>query len=280
MSASTNETISQVNRLVDCLFAPEDIVRLDHVSSNIPRGVRAGELADTIDFSQNDGLNTYSGVHPRQAMGGQLSKRVSCHRCLFAVFIEKTIDQVHDILAGTALPEPTLVIGCGNRIHTFWRLDNSASDPNGWLFGTRGIATKLGSERGTDDPFYDILLPGQIEKETGDKCEIIDSDPLRRYPLKRFYDKSERDNFVEQAADDSDDDLGFDEDLEFDEYANIPDLQCRDPLITWQGVLFDGHNQLGRRNITKFQRIELAKRLMPQIKAWASANKGQRTDLH
>jgi len=77
---------------------------------------------------------------------------------------------------------------------------------------------------------------------------------------------------------------------------------CRDPLVTWQGVILDGHtryeicrrhnlefqtvpkltietreqakvwiilNQLGRRNLEPFQRIELARQLKPSIAAKA-----------
>ncbi len=91
-----------------------------------------------------------------------------------------------------------------------------------------------------------------------------------------------------------------------DEYkqleANLIADGCRDPLVTWQGVLLDGHNrleicnrlsleyqtvpkltienradakewiitnQLGRRNLQPFQRAELALKLKPSIEAAA-----------
>lgn len=94
--------------------------------------------------------------------------------------------------------------------------------------------------------------------------------------------------------------------------ANILQEGVRDALVTWNGVLIDGHNryaicqkhaltfptvqrdfesrddalmwiirnQLGRRNITAFMRGELALQLKPLIAAKAKANQGQRTDLH
>ena len=83
--------------------------------------------------------------------------------------------------------------------------------------------------------------------------------------------------------------------------ANIEHDGCRDPLVTWEGVLLDGHhryalcedlgkpfktverpcanrdearawiirNQLGRRNLTPYQRCELALKLEPLIAAQA-----------
>ncbi len=101
-----------------------------------------------------------------------------------------------------------------------------------------------------------------------------------------------------------------------DEYkqleANLIADGCRDPLVTWQGVLLDGHNrleichrlgieyqvvpklsinnrteakdwiitnQLGRRNLQPFQRAELALKLKPSIEAAAKEKQGTRTDL-
>lgn len=86
---------------------------------------------------------------------------------------------------------------------------------------------------------------------------------------------------------------------------------CRDALVTWNGVLIDGHNryeickrngipykvkeisladrnaakiwiiknQLGRRNLPPATRILLAKKLEPQIKAQAKERQGTRTDI-
>lgn len=86
---------------------------------------------------------------------------------------------------------------------------------------------------------------------------------------------------------------------------------CRDPLVTWNGVLLDGHNridicrrldlpfrivavdlpdrgaailwiirnQLGRRNLAAFQRAELALRMESIIAEKARENQGTRTDI-
>jgi len=94
--------------------------------------------------------------------------------------------------------------------------------------------------------------------------------------------------------------------------ANIVADGCRDPLVTWNGILLDGHNrheicarlglpfatsaieladrneaiewiirnQFGRRNLVPFVRAELAMRLEPIIVARAKANQGKRTDLN
>src|SRR5262245_14104073 len=88
--------------------------------------------------------------------------------------------------------------------------------------------------------------------------------------------------------------------------------RATDPLALWGDVLLDGHNRLdictkhrlpftttqvrlanrtearewivrrqfGRRNLTPFQRIELALKLAPLIAAQAKANQGRRTDIH
>ena len=88
--------------------------------------------------------------------------------------------------------------------------------------------------------------------------------------------------------------------------------RAMDPLVLWGDVLLDGHNrfdictkhrlpftttqvrlanrrdakawivrrQFGRRNLTPFQRIELALKLAPLIAAQAKANQGRRTDIH
>lgn len=86
---------------------------------------------------------------------------------------------------------------------------------------------------------------------------------------------------------------------------------CRDPLVIWRGVLIDGHNrfsicqknsvsfgtvsmdfesrdavkiwilknQFGRRNLTDYQRTELALLLKPLIEEQARAHQGERTDI-
>jgi DNA modification methylase len=94
---------------------------------------------------------------------------------------------------------------------------------------------------------------------------------------------------------------------------SIKEEGCREPLVVWQGedILLDGHvryevctrhnipfdvvykelpsrddakafiitNQLGRRNLSYFQRAELALQLESIFKAQAAANRGRRTDL-
>jgi DNA-binding XRE family transcriptional regulator len=100
-----------------------------------------------------------------------------------------------------------------------------------------------------------------------------------------------------------------------EEYAqlesNLKAEGCRDPLVTWEGILIDGHNrfeictkhgigfekinkrltdrseaiewiirnQFGRRNLDAYQRTRLALRLEEAIAARAKANSGHRTDL-
>ena len=94
-----------------------------------------------------------------------------------------------------------------------------------------------------------------------------------------------------------------------DEYqqleANIIADGCRDALVTWNGILIDGHNryricqendipfatiskdfpdreaviewiirnQFGRRNLTPFQRAELALKLKPVVEKKAEADR-------
>ena len=94
--------------------------------------------------------------------------------------------------------------------------------------------------------------------------------------------------------------------------ANIIADGCRDALITWDGILIDGHNryrvcqennisfrtevkefpdrqeviewiirnQFGRRNLTPFQRAELALRLKPVVEKKAKERQGARNDLN
>lgn len=86
---------------------------------------------------------------------------------------------------------------------------------------------------------------------------------------------------------------------------------CRDPLVVWRDILVDGHNrykictennipykitshkfkdrgevitwiisnQMGRRNLTPFQRSELVIRLKPILKEKAKDRQGERTDI-
>jgi len=86
---------------------------------------------------------------------------------------------------------------------------------------------------------------------------------------------------------------------------------CRDALVVWDDIIIDGHNryeicqhhnlpyetapmdfeskadakiwivtnQLGRRNLTPFIRVELAKLIEPEIKEKARENQGTRTDI-
>jgi 16S rRNA G966 N2-methylase RsmD len=94
--------------------------------------------------------------------------------------------------------------------------------------------------------------------------------------------------------------------------ANLVRDGCRDPLVVWDGLLLDGHNryeicqrnglsfqtfaldaidtrddakawvirnQFGRRNLTPYQRAELALVLKPLIAEKARARQGTRTDL-
>ncbi len=93
--------------------------------------------------------------------------------------------------------------------------------------------------------------------------------------------------------------------------ANIIADGCRDALVVWDGKLLDGHNryrictehdigfdtiekecaskrdaeiwiinnQFGRRNLTNFQRAELALKLKPRLAAEAKKTQGMRTDL-
>lgn len=93
--------------------------------------------------------------------------------------------------------------------------------------------------------------------------------------------------------------------------ANIAEHGCRDPLVTWRGVLLDGHNryeictrlgvsfdtveidlpdreavkiwiidnQRGRRNLTKHAWLDLGFKRAELLKPKAEANKGARTDL-
>ena len=93
--------------------------------------------------------------------------------------------------------------------------------------------------------------------------------------------------------------------------ANLLRDGCRDPLVTWRGLLLDGHNRLaickehglkfstaeiavktrdeakawvicnqfGRRNLSNYQRAELALALEPLIAARAKERQGTRTDL-
>ena len=94
--------------------------------------------------------------------------------------------------------------------------------------------------------------------------------------------------------------------------ANIIADGCRDALITWEGILIDGHNryricqesnipfrteakefpdrqaivewiirnQFGRRNLTPFQRAELALKLKPAVEKKAKERQGARNDLN
>ena len=94
--------------------------------------------------------------------------------------------------------------------------------------------------------------------------------------------------------------------------ANLKKDGCRDPLVTWQGIIVDGHNrfeictrhgigfeqirkhfadrseaiewiirnQFGRRNLSAFQRTELALRLEESIRARAKANMLKGTNQH
>lgn len=93
--------------------------------------------------------------------------------------------------------------------------------------------------------------------------------------------------------------------------ANLVADGCRDPLVVWGEILIDGHNryeictrlglvfktvamdfesredvlfwmcqnQLGRRNLTDYQRGALALRMKPVIEARAKAQQGERTDI-
>jgi DNA-binding XRE family transcriptional regulator len=93
--------------------------------------------------------------------------------------------------------------------------------------------------------------------------------------------------------------------------SNLKAEGCRDPLVTWNGAIIDGHNrfeictvhgisfekiakrfeerseviewiirnQFGRRNLDNYQRTKLALRLEEAIAARAKANSGHRTDL-
>lgn len=92
---------------------------------------------------------------------------------------------------------------------------------------------------------------------------------------------------------------------------SIKEEGCRDAIVTWQGVIVDGHNryeicqkhgidfttiekdftndseakewiiynQLSRRNITAYVRAELILKLKPVIAERARENQGMRTDL-
>jgi phage N-6-adenine-methyltransferase len=92
---------------------------------------------------------------------------------------------------------------------------------------------------------------------------------------------------------------------------NIKTDGCRDPLVTWNGVLIDGHNrfeicrrlgiefdtkeidlpsrndaiiwiiknQFGRRNLPDYERAKLALRLKPAIAERAREKQGERTDI-
>jgi ParB family chromosome partitioning protein len=92
--------------------------------------------------------------------------------------------------------------------------------------------------------------------------------------------------------------------------ANIVADGCRDPLVVWGGVLIDGHNryeictrlglvfdvvpkefidrdaarlwicknQLGRRNLTDFQRVELALAMKPIVQAKAAEQQARKPD--
>lgn len=94
--------------------------------------------------------------------------------------------------------------------------------------------------------------------------------------------------------------------------ASIHEHGCRDPLVLWRGVLLDGHhrlricresfipftvvtidlpdrdaaiqwivrNQLGRRNLTAFARIQLVAHLEEPLRRKASARQGHRTDIY
>jgi N6-adenosine-specific RNA methylase IME4 len=93
--------------------------------------------------------------------------------------------------------------------------------------------------------------------------------------------------------------------------ASLQKEGCRDSLVTWDGILLDGHNrfslcqkhdvpfssvalklpdrnaakiwivrnQFGRRNLTPYQRCELALELEPLLAAEAKERQGTRTDL-
>lgn len=103
--------------------------------------------------------------------------------------------------------------------------------------------------------------------------------------------------------------------LSTEEYAqlesNLKAEGCRDPLVTWNGIIIDGHNrheictrngigfqtvtkefaergeviewiirnQFGRRNLDAYQRTKLALRLEEAIAARAKANHGARRDI-
>ena len=190
MTNEQREIIEQAKIFVDCLFEPDDILRTKIVpSNNTCRGITVSELIELIkkeDFLPNDPeSNRYCGINPRQAKGGNNSTLVACNHSLFAAFEAKTEYSVRSILEEANFPGPTMITACGDQIHVFWRLESSIYESDDWVQSQKEIASKLGTEEGSEELCYEMPFPGQHNK-SGEQCEIIKSDAKCCYRLDRL----------------------------------------------------------------------------------------------
>lgn len=181
------DTAEQIQKFVECIYDPQDIVEIRFLPSGASDWVKAAALPEAalrLTKANGSGSHIHIGLNPRKQAGGRSAETVALARVLWADCDDTTVEAVQFRLRETSLPSPTLTITSGHGVHLYWRLETPITDLAAWEQYQRDLAALLGSDPAIHDPPRLTRLPGFVNhKEPAAECSIVEAVPERVYPL-------------------------------------------------------------------------------------------------
>lgn len=190
--------LAQVRRFVECVYDPDDTVelRLVHGGRTMYSEVVASDLttpetvARLADYNRR-GYGIYSGSDPRRLCATSHNGwgRI-CFPCLYVDADKIPLAVLLQRVALAALPEPTLAVASGrvDGWHLWWRLQEPIISSYKWQRHQWGLIQTLDTDWIAQTPPFVLRVPGFANEKYPHQppCEIVESDPSRRYPVGRF----------------------------------------------------------------------------------------------
>lgn len=176
-------------RFLACLFDPADLVEVRLIPQRrtlFRRADRLTELDHELQDANMAGQHVYIGVNPRRRQGGK-RQDVAVARCLFADLDKMTTAAGLRRIADAGLPTPTCAVSSGHGLHAYWRLSQPIKDLQKWTKAQKHLISALGSDPVIHDPPRIMRLPTFTNhKLPVAECNVIDTDPQRRYELRQI----------------------------------------------------------------------------------------------
>ncbi len=130
-------------------------------------------------------LNIYASANPRIATGCSTNDDVMLARSLFVDLDKTTLVEAMEKLAGTGMPQPTMIVVSGHGVHLYWRLLEPITILKRWTALQKRLIQLFGSDQAIHDPARIMRLPGfmNVNGDQPTRCYIHEADAGRRYSL-------------------------------------------------------------------------------------------------